>query len=118
MPAKFTSVFVGAVTASKIKIGKTPVYSGHQTPHGQMRKQTPNPHEIENPLVMKSPPFAAPSFLVKRLLIFSFSRINFRRFFFSFSSASTRAVSEDVAAFLIPLLGAAFGTGVEVLLRI
>jgi protein kinase C substrate 80K-H len=80
-----------------------------------IEKQKPL-HEMENPRVMKSAPLAAPSFLENRLLIFSFSRIIFRRFFFSFSSASTRAVSEEVAAFLIPLLDALFATAVEVLL--
>lgn len=67
---------------------------------------------------MKSRFLDPPSFFVKRLSRFSFPPIIFRRFFFSFSSANTRAVSEEVAAFLIPLLEAVLGTGVEVLLRL
>lgn len=70
---------------------------------------------IEKPLVMKSPFFDAPSFLEKRLSIFS---LPFRRFFFSLSSANTRAVREEVAAFLMPFPEAPLGTGVEVLLRL
>lgn len=73
---------------------------------------------MENPLVMKSRFLDPVSFLVKRLSRFSFPPIIFRRFFFSFSSANTRAVSEEVAAFLIPLLEAVLSTGVEVLLRL
>lgn len=64
---------------------------------------------------MKSSRFALsflPSFLENRLLIVSFWPI-FRRFVLSFCSANTRAVSEEVAAFLIPLFCAWSGTGVE-----
>jgi protein kinase C substrate 80K-H len=53
---------------------------------------------------------------VKRLLILSFAPTSLRRFFFSFSSSKTRAVSKAVAAFLIPL--GAEGVGVDVLLRL
>ena len=78
-------------------------------------------YERENPLVMKSLPLAAPSFepsfLEYRLLMVELWVIIFRRFFFSFSSARTRAVSEEVAAFFIPLTGALLRTGVEVWLR-
>ncbi|KAL4865961.1 hypothetical protein BDV12DRAFT_187774 [Aspergillus spectabilis] len=73
--------------------------------------------ELQNPLVMKSvlylPSFAS---LVKRLLKLSFAPINFRRFFFSFSSSRTRAVNIAVAAFLIPF--DAESVGVDVLLRL
>jgi hypothetical protein len=58
------------------------------------------------------------SFFVKRLSIFSFPPIILRRFFLSLSSPNTRAVRLAVAAFLIPLLEALFGVGVEVLLRL
>lgn len=58
----------------------------------------------EYPLVIKSPLFFPSLFsLVNRLSIFSLTPIIFRRFFFSFSSFSTRAVSDAVAAFLMPL---------------
>lgn len=58
---------------------------------------------IENPRVIKSP--FAPPFLsfVNKLSIFSLRPIIFRFLFFSFSSFKTRAVSEAVAEFLIPL---------------
>lgn len=70
------------------------------------------------PLVMKSVFLAWPSLVsfVKRLLILSLVPSIFRRFFFSFSSSSTRAVSNAVAAFLIPLEPP--GVGVDVLLRL
>lgn len=51
---------------------------------------------------MKSVSFRLSELFVKRLSIFSFVPIIFRRFFFSFSSSSTRAVNVAVAAFLIP----------------
>jgi hypothetical protein len=58
---------------------------------------------ILNPLVIKSPLFL-PSLVsfVKRLSKLSLRPIILRRFFFSFSSFNTRAVSEAVAAFLMP----------------
>lgn len=67
---------------------------------------------------MKSLPFGLPSLesLVKRLLKLSFELPIFRRFFFSFSSSRTRAVSIAVAAFLIPF--PELGVGVDVLLRL
>lgn len=46
----------------------------------------------------------------------SFEPTSFRRFFFSFSSSRTLAVSIAVAAFLIPF--GADGVGVDVLLRL
>lgn len=59
---------------------------------------------IVYPLVIKSPLFLPPLFsFVKRLSMLSFRPTILRRFFFSFSSFSTRAVSVAVAAFLIPL---------------
>ncbi|KAL2807870.1 glucosidase II beta subunit-like protein-domain-containing protein [Aspergillus granulosus] len=70
------------------------------------------------PLVIKSVFLNFPSLdsFVKRLFILSFAPANLRRFFFSFSSSKTRAVSMAVAAFLIPL--GADGVGVDVLLRL
>lgn len=67
---------------------------------------------------MKSLPFDFPSFgsFVKRLLRLSFAAPIFRRFFFSFSSSRTRAVSIAVEAFLIPF--PELGVGVDVLLRL
>ena len=94
------------------------LHLGRVSTSAQQRDGTPSSHDIENPLVMKSRFLDPLSFLVKRLSRFSFPPIIFRRFFFSFSSANTRAVSEEVAAFLIPLLEAVPGTGVEVLLRL
>lgn len=57
---------------------------------------------IEKPLVIKSALFLPSSFFVKRLSRFSLRPIILRRFFFSFSSSSTRAASDAVDAFLIP----------------
>ncbi|KAL2857817.1 glucosidase II beta subunit-like protein-domain-containing protein [Aspergillus pseudoustus] len=70
------------------------------------------------PLVIKSVFLKFPSLrsFVKRLLILSLAPTNLRRFFFSFSSSKTRAVSIAVAAFLIPL--GAEAVGVDVLLRL
>lgn len=93
------------------------LHSGLMSTSAQQKDSTPSGHDIENPLVMKSLFLDPPVFLENRLSRFSFPPIIFRRFFFSFSSANTRAVSEEVAAFLIPLPEAVLGTDVEVLLR-
>ncbi|KAL2828752.1 glucosidase II beta subunit-like-domain-containing protein [Aspergillus cavernicola] len=72
----------------------------------------------EKPLVIKSVFlfWRFPDSLVKRLSRVPLAPINFRLFFFSFSSSKTRAVSIAVAACLIPL--GAKGVGVDVLLRL
>lgn len=95
----------------------TKVYSAAPKTPGMNRAPNPKPYAgnprtlhylraeagIENPRVIKSP--FAPPFLsfVNKLSIFSLRPIIFRFLFFSFSSFKTRAVSEAVAEFLIPL---------------
>lgn len=70
------------------------------------------PAGILNPLVIKSLPPFFPSLdsWVNRLLMFSLPPINFFLFLRSFSSSKTFAVSDAVAAFLIPV----FVVGVDV----
>jgi hypothetical protein len=57
---------------------------------------------MEKPRVMKSPSFNFAADLWNKLCKFSLRPMTFCRFFFSFSSSRTLAVSMAVAAFLIP----------------